>query len=337
MRRIAESAASVPLLLYAGDAELADHPLLDLMARPNPMEAGTELRTAFFAHLQTAGNAYLELVEAPGAPRELYALRPDRMKIVPGAQGWPEAYDYTAGGETVRYPVPDTPLTGPVLHLRLYHPTDDHYGLSPLEAAAAAIDVHNAASAWNKALLDNAARPSGALVFAGGDGAGQLTDEQFARLKAELEANYQGPDNAGRPLLLEGGLDWKAMALTPKDMDFIEARNAAARDIALAFGVPPMLLGIPGDNTYANYAEANRALWRETVIPLVARFCDAMTAWLAPRFPGEALRLGFDADAIDALSPDRAALWERVTSADFLTDTEKRMAVGYGVVGCENE
>ena len=320
VRRIAESAAAVPLLLYAGDAELTDHPLLSLLARPNPMEAGTDLRTAFFAHLQTAGNAYLELVEASGEPRELYALRPDRMKIVPGAQGWPEAYDYGSGGETVRFAVPDAPMTGPVLHLKLYHPSDDHYGLSPLEAAAMAIDIHNAASAWNKALLDNAARPSGALVFAGGDGAGQLTDEQFARLKSELEANYQGPGNAGRPLLLEGGLDWKAMALTPKDMDFIEAKNTAARDIALAFGVPPMLLGIPGDNTYANYAEANRAFWRETVIPLVARFCDALTAWLAPRYAEPGLRLGFDADALDALSPDRAALWDRVSAAQFLTD-----------------
>ena len=83
---------------------------------------------------------------------------------------------------------------------------------------------------------------------------GNLSDDQFDRLKAELEDGlFRARRRAGRPLLLEGGLDWKAMGLTPKDMDFIEAKNAAGRDIALAFGVPPMLLGIPGDNTYANY------------------------------------------------------------------------------------
>jgi HK97 family phage portal protein len=84
-----------------------------------------------------------------------------------------------------------------------------------------------------------------------------------------LQEGFAGAKNAGRPLLLEGGLDWKPLSLTPAELDFINTKNAAARDIALALGVPPMLLAIPGDNTYSNYAEANRAFWRQTVIPLV--------------------------------------------------------------------
>ena len=123
----------------------------------------------------------------------------------------------------------------------MFNPLDDYYGLSPLEAAAVAVDTHNAAAKWNKALLDNAARPSGALVYAGPEGA-VMSDAQFERLKKELSDQYQGTANAGRPLLLEGGLDWKAMSLSPKDMDFMEAKHSAAREIALAFGVPPMLL-----------------------------------------------------------------------------------------------
>ena len=89
-----------------------------------------------------------------------------------------------------------------------------------------------------------------------------MADAQFERLKKELSDQYQGTANAGRPLLLEGGLDWKPMSLSPKDMDFMEAKHSAAREIALAFGVPPMLLAIPGDNTYSNYQEANRVFWR---------------------------------------------------------------------------
>ena len=100
----------------------------------------------------------------------------------------------------------------PILQLALFNPVDDYYGLSPLEAAATAVDTHNAAATWNKALLDNAARPSGALVYAGPDGL-ILADQQFERLKKELELQYQGSANAGRPLLLEGGLDWKPMSL----------------------------------------------------------------------------------------------------------------------------
>src|SRR5690606_2652061 len=97
----------------------------------------------------------------------------------------------------------------------------------------------------------------------------------------------------------------------------------------LAFGVPPMLLGIPGDNTYANLREANRAFWRGTVLPLAGRTARALTHWLGSRYEGR-LRLWYDADGIDALSADRDALWARVGRADFLSDEEKREAVGYG-------
>jgi HK97 family phage portal protein len=262
--------------------------------------------------------------------RELHVLRPDRMKVVPGKDGWPEAYEYCANGASVRFEQQTGEPVPPILHLRLFNPTDDHYGLSPLEAAASSIDIHNSAAAWNKALLDNAARPSGALVYAGPEGA-LLSEAQFDRLKRELENTYQGSANAGRPLLLEGGLDWKAMSLSPKDMDFLEAKRAAAREIALAFGVPPMLLGIPGDNTYANYREANRALWRQTVIPLAGRIASALAQWLAPAYDAS-LKLVIDSDNIDALAADRAAQWRRISDAPFLTLNEKRLALGYAPV-----
>ena len=329
VRMIAEAAASVPWLLYEGSRELTDHPLLKLLENPNPHESGADLFESWYGFLEVAGNSYMELVELDGTPRELYALRPDRMKVVPGRSGWPEAYEYSVDGRSVVFSYDPARGRAPILHMRLFHPTDDHYGMSPIEAAAFAIDIHNAAGTWNKALLDNAARPSGALVYKGGDGAANLTEDQFERLKRELAENYQGAANAGRPLLLEGGLDWTAMGLSPKDMDFTEAKRAAARDIALAFGVPPMLMGIPGDNTFSNYQEANRTFWRQTVLPLVSRTARALTRWIGPRF-GEGLRLGYDTDAIEALSTEREALWARVTKADFLTDDEKRAAVGYG-------
>lgn len=249
VRMVAEAAASVPLLLYDGDVEIEAHPLLDLIARPNPVATAPDLLEAWYGYLLVSGNAYLEAVATGGDIRELYALRPDRMQVVPGPDGWPEAYVYSAAGESVRFADAIVPGVRPILHVKLFHPANDHYGLSPLEAAATAIDIHNTASRWNKALLDNSARPSGALVYTARDG--NLSPEQFERLKSELEAGFQGAAHAGRPLLLEGGLDWKSMSLSPKDMDFIEAKHVAAREIALALGVPPMLLGIPGDNTFS--------------------------------------------------------------------------------------
>ena len=334
VRMVAEAAASVPLLLYEGDQEISEHPLLDLIARPNPICSAPDLLESWYGFLLVSGNAYLEVVALGGQLRELHALRPDRMKVIPCPDGWPEAFEYTAGGRAVRFAGEVVPGVRPILHVKLFHPTNDHYGLSPIEAAATAIDIHNTASRWNKALLDNSARPSGALVYTSRDG--NLTVEQYDRLKAELEQGFQGAAHAGRPLLLEGGLDWKSMSLTPKDMDFIEAKHVAAREIALALGVPPMLLGIPGDNTYSNYQEATRSFWRQTVLPLVNRTAKALSSWLSPAYGG-LLELRLDHDAIEALSSEREALWARVDKATFLTPNEKRAAVGYGSVAGGDE
>jgi HK97 family phage portal protein len=322
VRLVAESAARVPLAVMEGGRPVPGHPLALLLARPNPREAGPELFETVYAYLQTAGNAYLQGAIVEGEVKGLFGLRPDRMRIVPGRDGYAVGYDYTSGGRTwrlnqLRSPVPE------VLHLTLFHPLDDHYGFAPLAAAAQALDVHNAAQRWNKALLDNAARPSGALVYSS---ATSMTQSQFERLKAELELGFSGPANAGRPMVLEGGLDWKTIAMSPRDMDFIEARNAAARDIALAFGVPPMLLGIPGDNTYSNLVEANRALWRQTVVPLVRRTASALSHWLAPAFGS--IELEPDLEKIEALAEDQSARWARIGNAPFLSDAEKRRMLG---------
>lgn len=324
VRMVAEAAASVPWAVYEDGRELSGHPLLALLARPNRLQAGSVFFEALYGHLLMAGNAYVEKIEGPGGARELHLLRPDRVSVATDAAGWPVALEHREGSRKRWIDL----AGGAALHLSLFHPLDDHYGFAPLRAALMALDIHNAAARWNKALLDNSARPSGALVYAPKEG-GNLSEDQYERLKAELEEGYAGVTRAGRPLLLDGGLDWKAMGMTPKDMDFIEAKNAASRDIALAFGVPPMVLGIPGDNTYSNYQEANRAFYRFTVMPMVARTAGEFAAWLGPVF-GRTLLMKPDPDQIEGLSVEREALWRRVGRADFLTEDEKREAVGYG-------
>jgi HK97 family phage portal protein len=291
---------------------------------------GPALLDSAASQLLLHGNSYLQiLLDGAGAPVELFALRPERVKIESGAAGWPAAYLYKAGEAKTRLPARDGLGRPALVHVRAVNPLDDHYGLGSLGAAAGAVAIHNAATKWNKALLDNAARPSGALVL-GGDGE-VLADEQYQRLKAELEAEFSGAGNAGRPMLLEGGMTWQAMSLSPADMDFVGLKAAAAREIALAFGVPPMLLGLPGDATYANYREANRALWRLTVLPLADRILGAVAGALGAWWPGLTLRL--DVDQVTALAEDRERLWAQVTAADFLTREEKRAMLGFGAEG----
>lgn len=325
VRMIARNAARVPLEVRAGAEVLTEHPLLALISRPNRREDGTALLESVYAYLQIAGNAYLDAAIVEGAVKGLYGLRPDRMAVIAGSDGWPTGYAYTAGGKTRTLGLDGEPI-GRVLHLSLFDPLSDHYGLAPLQAAQGSLETHNVATRWNRALLENAARPSGALVYSAAGG--NLTEDQYQRLKGELEDGFSGAANAGRPMVLEGGLDWRPIGLTPRDMDFLEAKNAAAREIALAFGIPPMLLGIPGDATYANYAEASRALWRQTIIPLVRSVVGALGHWLSPAFEGVVLLPDFD--GIEALAADRALDWQRIGAASFLTDEEKRELLGFG-------
>ena len=295
------------------------------------VSAGQGLVETLALHLLLHGNGFVEIgVDTAGEPIELFALRPERVSVDLDVRGWPVAYQYRVRDRITRLVAEDGAGRTAVLHIRAINPLDDHYGLGCLGAASGPVAIHNAATKWNKALLDNAARPSGALIYdSGGDGA-TLSAEQFARLKAEMEAAFQGATNAGRPMLLEGGLKWQSLSMSPAEMDFIGLKASAARDIALAFGVPPMLLGIPGDTTYANYREANKALWRQTILPMMAKILGGIAQGLRGWMPG--IELGVDMDHVPELADERTATWERISGAAFLSDAEKRALLGFGEV-----
>ncbi|HEX8444075.1 MAG TPA: phage portal protein [Allosphingosinicella sp.] len=329
VRLVAEGVASVSV--YAEDsAGSGPPPPPPLAAVPLPVPGrilGAQLLETVAAQLLLHGNAFVQcLQDGEGRLAQLFPLRPERVKVEADASGWPAAYLYKVGEAKLRVPVRDGLGRPGLVHLRALHPLDDHYGLGCLGAAAGAVAIHNQATRWNKALLDNAARPSGALSYQPGDGS-VLSSDQYERLKSEMEASLQGAANAGRPLLLDGGMRWQAMSLSPAEMDFVGLKAAAAREIALAFGVPPMLLGLPGDSTYANYREANRALWRLTVLPMAERISAGLAEGLSAWWPG--LRLRVDVDQVTALSEDRERLWAQVSGADFLTRTEKREMLGF--------
>ena len=322
MRLVSEGAGACALKVGGVDGE-AGARIGALVARAS---AGQGLIETLASHVLLHGNGYVQVIAgADGMPAELFALRPERVSVEADARGWPAAYLYRVGESVTRLSPEDGAGRTSLLHIRALHPLDDHYGLGCVGAAAGAVAIHNAATVWNKALLDNAARPSGAMVDAPGDGS-VLSPEQFERVRREMEAAFSGAANAGRPMLLEGGLDWRAMSLSPAEMDFVGLKAAAAREIALAFGVPPMLMGLPGDNSYANYREANKALWRQTILPLVGKIGAGLAQGLRGWWPG--LSLAPDLDAVPALSDERAALWERVAGADFLSAEEKKAMLG---------
>jgi HK97 family phage portal protein len=303
--------AGIPWLLYQKNRKLKEiekHPLIDLLANPNPIMGQAKFIENVIAYLQLSGNSYIERVGPNnGPPKELYTLRPDRMVVVVGNITQPIAgYEYTANG------MKTTLSNESILHLKTFHPLDDWYGMSPIEEAARTIDQNNEAKAWSVALLQNGARPSGALITPG-----NLSDEQFYRTENQLNTKYGGAKNAGKPMLLEGGLDWKEMSLSPVDMSWLEGQKLSSREIAIAFGVPPELIGDSSNKTYSNYREARQAFYTETILPLMDWLRDDLNRWLTPLF-GDNLYLDYDRDEIEALQEDMQSVWDRSISAGLL-------------------
>lgn len=306
------------------------HPLCKLLRKPNPLQSESWFREAVAAYLLLSGNTYIEGVgpfkeDAP--PLELWSLRPDRMKVLPGPRG-PSGYIYEVNGTYKEWPLDPIDGKGPILHMKFFHPLDDWYGMSPVEAAAYSVDGHNMAGEWNQGLLQNGCRPSGALVYKPGETAPpNLTEKQKEALKEQLNAASAGTRNAGRPLILDGGIEWQQMSLSPAEMDWINGKNNSAREICMAFDVPPMILGIPGDNTYSNQREARQGLYQDTIIPFNDSLLDGLNSWLAPLF-GDDIMIVQDIENLPALADVREKRWTMVTGATWMTINEKRAAVG---------
>lgn len=311
--------------------EVEAHPLLDLLNRPNDLYGGARLIEALVAYRCLQGNAYMEAVGPDdGPPRELYVHRPDRIQVVVGTAAEPVShYEYRVGGVTRRLPAAD------VFHWKTFNPLDDWYGQAPLIAAARSTDANNAARAWNVALTQNSARPSGLLKVKG------TTVGNKNALKAwidEFKKNWMGAANAGRPAIIappDGTeIDWVQTAFTAVEMSWLDGLNLSAREICVVFNVPSILLGDAAAAKYANYEQARRALYQEGIFPLLDLLVSDLNAWLTPKF-GKDLFLGYDADAVDAVQEDQEAAHKR-SREDFkeglITRNEARAAIGYDEV-----
>lgn len=335
IKLIADCVGYVELKVFNGDKELTTHPLITLLQKPNEKQSYAQFIEDVISYKLIAGNSYIEksfkgdgstLPYQKGMPVKLYSLPPQYMQIETNKKtGF---IDYYKFNDRIKFLVDDEGRSN-IIHIKTFHPTDNYYGLSAIAPAAFSIDQHNEAGKWNLSMLQNGCRPSGALsmqVKESGDG--KLTDEQYNRLKVQMEDQYSGSKNAGKPLLLEGGLQWQDMSLSPRDMDFLNAKNSAARDIALAFGVPAQLIGIEGDSTYNNMAEASLAFWERTVLPLLDSLIDDLNNGLATQY-SDKIKIQYDVGSIEALEIKRQLKAQSLNDITFLTVNEKREAMGY--------
>lgn len=330
---IVEAAAMVPWMLFrkpiskdSKREKIEEHDLLNRLHRPNPQEGGAAFTRNTLAYYLIAGNSYqIKVGPNTGPPKELYTMRPDRVTVLPGTRFNPiRGYRYTVNG------VPRKPDFQPneVLHLKAFHPLDDFYGLSPIEVAAKEIDIASMGREWNMKLLQNDARPPGALTTEG-----NLEEEQRESLKKQMKEDVQGYKNVANPLVLEGGLKWESFAITPKDMDWLSSEKMTTRKICSVLKVSPELIGDAENKTYSNVKEARKALYMEAVLPLLSYLRDEYNNWLTPAWGDERLYLEYNKDAIEAIREELSAIYERQKEAWWRTINEKRLACGDDDIG----
>lgn len=328
LQAIARITRQTRWLAYQDDDELDTHPVLTLLNRPNEDQSGATFLEAFVNYYVTVGNAYIERVSAGETtpPVELWVKRPDRMRVIPGDQGV-KGYRYSIGGNHYDFE------KWQIRHLKTWSPLDDYYGIGAIQAAARGIDLFNVGQASNLALMQNGMRPTGAWVTDT-----TLDDKTYTRMKQELREQRE-TRNRANALLLEAGVKWQELGITPRELDWLAGQADAARQVHAAYGVHPVLTGLE-TGTFENQKIAQRSLLSNVVLPILDTVVDELNAWLTPLYGRGNLRIGYDRDAFPALAEDEAALWDRAVkgySQGFITRNEARLMTGYGEVPDGND
>lgn len=305
VNRIAEAAALVPFRVYqsaagagsagevapagAGEVALPQHPFTRLLQRPNPLLSRFELIEHTVGSLEIHGNAYWFLAGQPGgAPQEIWPLRPDRVQIVPDAMRGVRGYLYEVDGRRI-------PLdAAEVVHFRRWHPANDYYGLSALEAARLAVETDRAMADWNRRYFgEGMAVPAGIVAIRE-----RVSDADFERIKREWRAAYGGTER--KTAFVRGAsVEWHNVGLSQHDMDFLNARRFNREEIFQIFGIP---VGLFSENaTEANALVGERVFIERTLWPKLVRIAEKITTDLLP-FYGAGLIGRFD----DIRPQDRA-------------------------------
>ncbi len=304
VNRIAEAAALVPFRVYrvaaggsagevapagAGEVALPEHPFTRLLQRPNPLLSRFELIEHTVGSLELHGNAYWFLAGQPGgAPQEIWPLRPDRVQIVPDAVRGVRGYLYEVDGRYI-------PLdAAEVVHFRRWHPANDYYGLSALEAARLAVETDRAMADWNRRYFgEGMAVPAGIVAIRE-----RVSDADFERIKREWRASYGGGER--KTAFVRGAsVEWHNVGLSQHDMDFLNARRFNREEIFQIFGIP---VGLFSENaTEANALVGERVFVERTLWPKLVRIAEKITTDLLP-FYGTGLIGRFD----DIRPQDRA-------------------------------
>ena len=310
VNRIAEAAALVPLQVMRLEGEqrvaVERHPLEALLDAPNPYLSRFELFEQTVGMLELTGNAYWFL-GGNGVPSEIWPLRPDRMSIVPDPAHYVRGYVYEIDGQRI----PLEPVE--IVHFRRWHPANDYYGLSALEAGRVTVQSDRAMAEWNRNTFgQDQGIPAGIVKIKD-----SISNEDFERLKREWRQSYGGTQR--KTAFLRGGsLEWQNIGLSHTDLDFLKGREAQRNEILNLFGIP---VGLVSENaTEANATVAERLFIERTLWPKLVRLAQKISQELLPFWPGAHIAVFEDIRPTDV----QARLAEIRTAYPLLSINELR-------------
>jgi len=281
--RLFKNFSNIPAVKKAIEIEeVEDHQILDLLYQVNPFMNKTDLFELSDLHQELTGDAYWLLVNDPvwKVPKEVWPLPPNRMRIVPDKNKFIKHYVYTINSQKLIL------KKDQIIHFKWPNPNDLYYGMSPLQAVAGMVNINTNMNRYENALFSNNARLEGYFTTEQ-----ELDDVAFKRLKEELNEVYHGITNTGKSGLFDYGLKYKALNLSPRDLNFMQGRRWTKAEIFEAFDTPMGLFDEKANR--ANAEAAQFTYMKYGIQPRLRRFEEKLNEQLVPLFD-EKLFLAFD-------------------------------------------
>jgi HK97 family phage portal protein len=313
-----------------------DHPVLQLMAQPDPMIMGSLFWGWVIQDFKLFGNTYLRKIRSStrGTVTALQFLPQDMVRPVGNGVNPLTHYIYTTDGRSFDIPVSD------IIHIRYGRdPSDIRIGRAPLTAVLREIATDNTASTTAYGLLANGAMPS---LIVGPDAKETTVDmsmDDARQVKRQLHEDLTG-DGSGGIVVMTGAYKMDRVSLTPSELALDSVRRVPEERICSALGINPMVLGLGSGlerSTYSNYERAQQAAWEDGMVPLLRTLADAITADLLPEYPEtqQGDYVMYDLETVRALADDmqaEAVRAEKLYKAGIIDRAEAKRIAGLEAV-----
>lgn len=295
VNKLTRQGSTLPLKVYRrnanGDKErVTSGSLVDLLSSPLPRRGPVHLKQWVLMPLLTHGNAILAKYreEPDGPPTALLPVDWTCVEAYAPQGGYVEWWATTQTGQQRWLRAEDT------IHFAWESPNGE-IGVSPLKQLTTTIQIEDAGQRYQRAMFKNSARPTGAIEVPEPANGKPLPPEIRAEMRADIDRLFSGIENAGRPVLLQGGAAWKAMSHTAHEAQLIAQRKLNREEIAMVYDLPGPLIGDLEHGTYSNVTELNKQLYKSVLRPWLTLKEETIQAQLIdPEPEWEGLFVEFD-------------------------------------------